>query len=261
MSPTACLWLRSGSSKPQRWAWSAPDSPARKCSLRIGWSCSGPAVRPLAHSCRNLLMHYCCRCCSCGLCLGQQIVLPDKVYHRQQQPSAHSVVGHCNRQGNMENNVGEPQGYLGHQRCGNQQHRAAQFATGASAPDQGQQNSEIPQNHQSTNSVGYVYGYPAMGCELPTQIVWTHMLSNIEAMLEVHILWPPLTLTGGQIGTGNGGVVGGCPGAQCNLQDNQQQTAIKPGPEFREPGCCFGGFPKPFCFCAGSLRLCCRELS
>ena len=57
------------------------------------------------------------------------------------------------------------------------------------------------------------------------------MLGDIKSMLKIHALGPPLTLTGRQIGTGNGSVVGCRPGPQGNLGNDQQQTAIQPGSE------------------------------
>src|SRR5680860_1764828 len=137
-------------------------------------------------------------------------------------------MGHCDRQGNIEQDVGKPQGNLSRQRCGNQPDGAVQLPVIVSAPDQYQQNCKISQNHQGTGPMGYVNRYSSIRGELPPQIVRANVLGNVKTVLKIHVFWPPLALTGWQIWTGNCCIVRCSPGAQSNLHDDQKQTTKEP---------------------------------
>src|SRR5690554_5660488 len=140
-------------------------------------------------------------------------------------------MGNGDDQGNVQPDVGQPQTELEHQGTAHQSDGPVETALGSLAPQQPQQYGQITQHKDRAQAMADVNSNPAIAGQLAAQIVGTNMLGDIKSMLKIHALGPPLTLTGRQIGTGNGGVVGCRPGPQGNLGNDQQQTAIQPGSE------------------------------
>src|SRR5690554_1195650 len=126
----------------------------------------------------------------------------------------------------MQPYVDEAQADLDQQSRQHQQDTACQPAIAALLPQPQQQQAQIEQDNQGPEPVGNMDSHPAVGGQLPAQIVGADLLGKIKPMPEVHALRPPLALAGWQIGTGHGGIVGGSPGTQGDLQYHQQQAAV-----------------------------------